>query len=106
MRISVHYTRAKAEVDPSEAKNPAATNGHSDPQHRLPFPGLQLKPGRPKLAKILGSLCLRTESLRSPCGIAVCVCGPVGLAEDVAKTARGVDGYRANAVGGIEVHEE
>ena len=102
MRISVYYTRAKPENDPSDRRN-TNVSGTRNP---LPFPGLQLKPGRPKLAKILGSLCTRTESLQSPCGIAVCVCGPVGLAEDVAKTARDVDGYRANAVGGIEVHTE
>jgi hypothetical protein len=108
MRITVYYTRAKPESDNPEAvtRNGAGSIDISGPRHQLPFPGLQLKPGRPKLERILNSLCSRTEALRSPRGIAICVCGPVGLADEASKVARSIHAYRANSVGGIEVHEE
>lgn len=34
------------------------------------------------------------------------VCGPVGLADDVAAAVSGVDPLRRDQIGGVELHEE
>ena len=76
-------------------------------------PGLTLAPGRPRLSKIFESAVQRAVSLGAGVkdderitGMVVGVCGPVGLADDVAQAVSGVDPTRRDQVGGIEICEE
>jgi len=78
-------------------------------------PGLTLAPGKPRLLKFLEHAINRAVTLGhsnpkdevlSLTGLVVGVCGPVGMADDVAAAVRGVDPVRRDQVGGVEVHEE
>jgi hypothetical protein len=78
-------------------------------------PGLTLAPGKPRLLKFLEHAISRAVRLGhsnakddalSLSGVVVGVCGPVGLADDVAAAVSGVDPVRRDQVGGIELHEE
>ncbi|KAL6302892.1 incomplete iron reductase [Sparassis latifolia] len=97
LRISVFYTRAPTSPDAFKAF-------HSLPQ------GLTLAPGRPRLSKILDSVMDRTISHvgkgHKCTGVALGVCGPLELAEEVTSTARSVHADKRQAVGGVEVHAE
>ncbi|THG92869.1 hypothetical protein EW145_g8556 [Phellinidium pouzarii] len=62
--------------------------------------------GRPALPQLLDSMVRLTSAVPGPSGVAVGVCGPPGLVEEVRKTARGVDWELRSACGGVEVHEE
>ncbi|KAH8078723.1 iron reductase [Cristinia sonorae] len=114
LRIHVFYTRVSC-ADPMKALA----------SHTLPK-GLTITPGRPKLNSLLTSVIDESCALsmfrknqrksyidgrdgksgRGLCGIIVGVCGPLGLAEEVRNTVRGVDAKRRRRVGGVEVHEE
>ena len=67
---------------------------------------LELRPGRPKLKKMLDSTIKCTSALDAPSGVAVCVCGPIELVAEVRELVRDVDGPNRSAVGGVELHEE
>ena len=78
-------------------------------------PGLTLAPGKPRLLKFLEHAINRAVTLGhsnpkdealSLTGLIVGVCGPVGMADDVAAAVSGVDPLRRDQVGGVEVHEE
>ncbi|KDQ51898.1 hypothetical protein JAAARDRAFT_40722 [Jaapia argillacea MUCL 33604] len=98
LRIDVYYTRAA----PSEVG-----------KMELPA-GLSLSAGRPKIAKLLEAVldCTLSITFGSKtsrgclAGIAVAVCGPPGLGEDVRQVVGSVDPRRRNAVRGVELHEE
>jgi ferric-chelate reductase len=100
LRIRVFYTRA------ATGKFPFAPETYF--HHRL-----TLAPGRPHLSKVLDDAVSRAVELGSDfkvdekiTGMAVAVCGPTGLADDVAKAVNGVKAIRRDQVGGIEIHEE
>ena len=48
----------------------------------------------------------RAKDEGRPCGMVVGVCGPVGLADDVAAAVGGLDAVRRDQVGGVELCEE
>lgn len=89
----------------------------SGPVH-LP-PGLSLAPGRPRLLKFIEHALQRAVTLGqgrrmmrakddalSLAGLVVSVCGPTGLADEVVAAVAGVDPFRRDQVGGVEVLEE
>ncbi|KAH8113568.1 hypothetical protein DFH11DRAFT_1689366 [Phellopilus nigrolimitatus] len=69
-------------------------------------PSLNVYAGRPPLARTMDSIAKLTSALPHARGVAVGVCGPLGLVQQVGVTARGVDGELRSACGGVEVHEE
>ncbi|KAF8960642.1 hypothetical protein BDZ97DRAFT_1922018 [Flammula alnicola] len=73
-------------------------------------PGLSLAPGRPRLVKFFEQAIQQAVSVRdeemSLSGLTVGVCGPVGLADDVAKAVGSIDPGRRDQIGGVEVCEE
>ena len=78
-------------------------------------PGLTLAPGKPRLLKFLEQVINHTVNMGqsnhndealSLTGVIVGVCGPVGLADDVAAAVSGVDPLRRDQIGGVELHEE
>ncbi|KAG2004715.1 ferric reductase transmembrane component, variant 2 [Coprinopsis cinerea AmutBmut pab1-1] len=109
IRISVYYTRAIS------SKLPFSTGGKDASPH-LPIafhPNFTLTPGRPKIGKALDSAIAKAVSLgpgrkgeEGIMGVAVGVCGPAGLGDDVVKAVAGIDAARRDQVGGIEIHEE
>ena len=99
-RIKVFYTRA------ATGKFPFGPETYF--HHRL-----TLAPGRPRFSKVLENAVNRTLGLCSGVkdeekisGLAVGVCGPTGLADDVVKAVNDVEAIRRDQVGGIEIHEE
>ncbi|TFK37001.1 hypothetical protein BDQ12DRAFT_608543 [Crucibulum laeve] len=99
IRISVYYTRAPI------GKFPFASDNF--------IHGLTLAPGRPRIAKVLESAISRAVSLGAGVkdtvgitGLVVGVCGPVSIADDVAKAVGAIEPLRRDQVGGIEIHEE
>ncbi|KAL5524840.1 hypothetical protein ACEPAF_9986 [Sanghuangporus sanghuang] len=105
MRITVHYTRADKQS--AFAPEGAKVGGSSLDAHLATLaPNLTLHAGRPSLPRILSSIASLTSSLQDAKGLAVGVCGPLGLAGEVQRAVRGVDGHMRSACGGIEVHEE
>lgn len=100
MRISVFYTRAPI------GKFPFAESA-------FPSSSLSLSPGRPRLAMMLENSISRTVKFGAGTkdeeritGMLVAVCGPVGLAADVANAVSQIEPIRRDQVGGVEVHEE
>ena len=94
MRISIHYTRATPVSDDRAALS-------------LPLSSrLVVTPGRPPLLKTLERLALSAASMQNPRGVAVGVCGPVELIQDVKKCVRDIKSHLRFACGGIEVHDE
>jgi len=98
IKVTVRYTRASA-----------------IPQEKLAYPldsavslplNIEVQPGRPKLKNTIDSMIGRTSSVKGPSGVAVAVCGPVGLAAEVREIVRKVDGAGRSSVGGVELHEE
>lgn len=98
LKISVRYSRATASP---EEKETGTLNSLSS----LP-PSLELRPGRPKLKKMLDSTIKCASALIAPSGVAVCVCGPIELVAEVREIVRDVNGPSRTAVGGVELHEE
>ena len=98
IKITVRYTRASA--IPEEKMAYTLDSAETLPQ------GLDIHPGRPNVKKTLDALIMSTATLKSPTGVAVCVCGPIGLAAEVRDVVRKVDGPSRSAVGGVELHEE
>lgn len=98
LKISVRYSRASASP---EEKETGTLNSLSS----LP-PSLELRPGRPKLKKMLDSTIKCASALKAPSGVAVCVCGPIELVAEVREIVRDVNGPSRTAVGGVELHEE
>lgn len=98
LKISVRYSRATASP---EEKETGTLNSLSS----LP-PSLELRPGRPKLKKMLDSTIKCASALKAPSGVAVCVCGPIELVAEVREIVRDVNGPSRTAVGGVELHEE
>ncbi|KAF9479536.1 hypothetical protein BDN70DRAFT_688824 [Pholiota conissans] len=99
-------------VSPTEPPLGAAQGGHFPP-------GLTLAPGKPRLLKFIESALQRAVTLSHGSsfsrvkddelklsGLVVAVCGPVGLADDVAAAVSGVDPVRRDQVGGVELFEE
>lgn len=108
LRISIHYTRATTSKLPFNSP-------HSDNPH-YPIslhPSLTLTPGRPRVGRAIDSAIAKAVSLGSEqkealgiTGLAVGVCGPRSLADEVVKAVAAVDPARRDQVGGIEIHEE
>ena len=100
LRISVHYTRASA----------CPINADEEAALKMPFSGMDTRidwnVGRPNLTMALDWIVERTSALPEKMGVAVGVCGPVGLGEQVKKTVASVDGARRVGAGGIELHVE
>ncbi|TDL20532.1 hypothetical protein BD410DRAFT_366096 [Rickenella mellea] len=95
LNISVFYTRVPNSQDPATA----------DALRDLPS-GLSINTGRPKFSKFLNAIILKAKSLQVSHGIALAVCGPVGIVDEVRLVGRDVFGPERAAVGGIDVHEE
>jgi ferric-chelate reductase len=100
VHITIHYTRAAL----SSAKRPLSM---------MPHPSLTLTAGRPRVAKVIDDAISRAVCLGSGAkdsqritGLAVGVCGPAALGDDVSKAVGTVDPARRDQVGGIEVHQE
>jgi hypothetical protein len=77
--------------------------------------GVTLAPGKPRLLKALEDVINHAVTLgqsnptgeaKGLTGLVVGICGPVGLADDVAAAVRAVDPVKRDQVGGVEVHEE
>ena len=100
LRIKVFYTRASAGKFPFGPENYF---------HQR----LTLAPGRPRFSKVLDNAVSRAVGLGSGAkddekitGLAVAVCGPTELADDVVEAVNNVEAIRRDQVGGIEIHEE
>lgn len=95
VKISVFYTRAVV------GKFPFAKDSFN-------HPGLSLSPGRPKVGSMLEATIVRVlaELKGTGSGLAVAVCGPTSLADDVANQVSRIDPRRRDEIGGIEIHEE
>lgn len=118
MRISVFYTRAPTGQQPSFFESVTdrpyvgkAQTFKVQPQY-LP-PGITLSPGRPRIVNFINLTLQRAIALRSSSqndikltGVIVGVCGPLALADDVAKAVANVEVTRRDHAGGIEVCEE
>ena len=98
LKVSVRYTRASAVNEEKLAYT-------VDSPIALPL-NIDVQPGRPNLKKSLESMITCTSSVKGPNGVAVSVCGPVGLAAEVRETVRKVDSSTRSSVGGVELHEE
>ncbi|KAF8880563.1 hypothetical protein BD779DRAFT_1788575 [Infundibulicybe gibba] len=99
LKISVYYTRAPIGKFPFDSE--------------FFHPGLTLAPGRPRVGKVLDAAISRAVVLGSGAkdesritGLLVGTCGPVELADDVAKAVDEVEPIRRDQVGGVELHEE
>lgn len=97
LKISISYTRA---VVPSPTARQTFTALKTLPA------GLELGTGRPKLARTLDSVLERAAALPDVSGVAVGVCGPMGLVEEVSVLVRDIDGPRRAAVRGVDIHDE
>jgi len=100
IRVSVYYTRAPVGKFPFGPE----TQFH---------PRLSLSPGRPRIDRVLETVIDKTVTLGAGLkddvknsGVVVGVCGPVSLADSVAKETSKVDGSRRDQVGGIDLIEE
>ncbi|TFK24120.1 ferric reductase transmembrane component [Coprinopsis marcescibilis] len=108
LRISVYYTKPLTSKltflpDPDAAAHLPITLHHN----------FTLTPGRPRIGRALDAAIMRAVSLgaghkdsQGITGLAVGVCGPTGLADDVVRAVSAVDSARKDQVGGIEIHEE
>lgn len=93
VRITVHYTR----ISPKPFEYDADSS----------LSELLLVAGRPNIARALDNLITSTLSNNaSPSGVAVAVCGPTALADDVSNVVRRIDFSKQRAVGGVELHAE
>ena len=92
LNIKIFYTRM---LDPA-----------SETFHKSAHAAIEVAPGRPRVSTLLDATLERVLAMQNPSGVAVAVCGPVGLAEDVKAATLTVDGYKRYAVGGLELHEE
>jgi len=99
LKLCIHYTRA---VSPSFASRLKVMKG-------LPK-NVTLEAGRPNVQNILGTFVQKTDGMSRGkgglTGIAVAVCGPKGLAEDVRNAAAAISTDARKSVGGVEVVEE
>jgi len=97
LRIKIFYTRAATGNFPFGPE----TYFH----HRL-----TLAPGRPQISEVLDNTVSRAVELGKDgekiTGMAVAVCGPTELADDVVKAVNDVEAIRRDQIGGIEIHEE
>jgi len=107
LRISIHYTRA------ATAKLPFTSAHEDNPHHPISLhPSLTLSPGRPRIGRALDAAIGKAVSLGGQkedlgiTGVAVGVCGPRGLADDVAKAVNAIEAARRDQAGGVEIHEE
>lgn len=102
IRISVYYTRALTSTV-SFSSNPDAVPHFPMTVGR----DITVSPGRPSFDKALDSAIISGLNRgQESTGVAVGVCGPVGLGRDVARAVAKVDAVRRDRVGGIEIHEE
>ncbi|KAI5117123.1 hypothetical protein M0805_007970 [Coniferiporia weirii] len=69
-------------------------------------PSLSVQAGRPALPRMLDATVRRTSALQHARGVAVGVCGPAKLAEDVQMAGREIESELRSACGGLEIHEE
>lgn len=120
VRISVFYTRAPTGKQPpfytaiTDAPFINAPSPSMSPAHQEYFPpGLTLSPGRPRIATFIefaiqGAIAQSpmSSSKGSLTGLVLGVCGPMSLADDVAKAVSAVDPIQRDKVGGIEICEE
>lgn len=90
MRVHVFYTRAVS----------TTFDGMILPR------GITLLPGRPNLDKLLDATVIDTMSAGGTNGVFVGVCGPVALANTMARVANGFDARMRADVGGVDLHEE
>ncbi|KAH9482731.1 Ferric/cupric reductase transmembrane component B [Psilocybe cubensis] len=118
VRISVFYTRAPTGQQPSFFESVTdgpyigkAPSFKVQPQH-LP-PGITLSPGRPRIVNFINLTLQRIIALRSSSqndvkltGLIIGVCGPLSLADDVAKAVSNAEVSQRDHAGGIEVSEE
>lgn len=75
--------------------------------HRAYLPqGITILPGRPKLGKLLDQAITNTISAGGSDGVFVGVCGPISLANSMARVVRYSDVRLCTAVGGVKLHEE
>ena len=100
LSVRVFYTRA------ATGKFPFGPETYF--HHRL-----TLTPGRPRFSEVLDNAVNRAVELSSGVkddvkitGMAVAVCGPTGMADDVVNAVNDVEAIRRDQVGGIEIHEE
>ncbi|KAG2059380.1 hypothetical protein BDR06DRAFT_949427 [Suillus hirtellus] len=68
--------------------------------------GITILPGRPKLGKLLDQAITNTISAGGSNGVFVGVCGPISLANCMARVVRCSDARLCTAVGGVKLHEE
>lgn len=83
------------------------TRATSTPFDSMILPrGITLLPGRPNLNKLLHGSVIDTMSAGGTIGFFVGVCGPVTLANTMARVVNGFDARMRADVGGVEFHEE
>ena len=116
LKISVYYSRASSNQSSGSNYSNPEKYGISDPKlnandeeestaaYIATFaPNMTVHSGRPRIEKILKGVVEATKYVDNDRGVAVGVCGPSGLGEDVRKAVRSV---RGEGGVGIEVHEE
>ncbi|KAF6760517.1 ferric reductase transmembrane component [Ephemerocybe angulata] len=110
LKISVYYTRALTERVPVFEK----MNATPCTPVAIFHPNLTLSPGRPNFKSILNkavdsALGVSTVTGKDAfwvSGLAVGICGPLSLGEQVVKSVGDIDSATRYRVGGVEVHEE
>lgn len=99
LKISIFYSRA--------SKRPLDGEGQSNAAYIASLaPNLSVHPGRPMLPRILDGLVRLASALQRAKGVAIGVCGPIELVEDVQRASRSISSDLRLACGGVEVHEE
>ena len=100
LKIVLHYTQKQI---PTTAED----NAKAEKTQELGLSGLiECKPGRPDIPAILDGIISITSGLPNKKGIAVGVCGPTSLGEQVARNVKAVSRPKNASVGGIELHSE
>lgn len=99
LKITIFYSRAsKRSLDANDQSNAVYIASLA--------PNLVVQPGRPMLPRFLDGLVRLTSTLQRAKGVAVGVCGPIELVEDVQRASRSISSDLRSACGGVEVHEE
>ena len=100
LKIALHYTQKQVPTNVGDAAN-------AEKSQELGLSGLiECKPGRPDIPAILDGIIAITSGLPNKKGIAVGVCGPTSLGEQVARNVKAVGRAKNTSVGGIELHSE
>ncbi|KAF9527245.1 hypothetical protein CPB83DRAFT_856618 [Crepidotus variabilis] len=118
-RISGHEKQRSGSRQALRNGSPGSSPSTSPPPRNHPSspsyfpPNMSLAPGRPKYSKIMEGAIQRAVTLGAGVkdderitGVVVGVCGPIEMADDVARAVGSIEATRRDQVGGIELCEE